>query len=237
MAQDKGGRAPGMELLEEALSLVMNRKKAGEAVDRMEEAFGSLAAVFRAPQGQLEDVARLEEIPRRYLQLTLELARSYLEDQAGQMLRIYDLRSRADAFRPKFLGKKNEIVCLMLLDGRGHLRYNDVLLEGSVSEVPIYLRKIVRLCIEYQVQQVVLAHNHPSGNPAPSRGDMLATCRVALALESIDAQLVDHLIFTEDDMFSFQESGMLGSILRHNLSLHKETLTVVEEIYKQLPPV
>ena len=181
MAQDKGGRAPGMELLEEALSLVMNRKKAGEAVDRMEEAFGSLAAVFRAPQGQLEDVAQLEEVPRRYLQLTLELARAYLEDQAGQMLRIYDLRSRADAFRPKFLGKKNEIVCLMLLDGRGHLRYNDVLLEGSVSEVPIYLRKIVRLCIEYQVQQVVLAHNHPSGNPAPSRGDMLATCRVALA--------------------------------------------------------
>ena len=49
MAQDKGGRAPGMELLEEALSLVMNRKKAGEAVDRMEEAFGSVAAVFRAP--------------------------------------------------------------------------------------------------------------------------------------------------------------------------------------------
>ena len=82
---------------------------------------------------------------------------------------------------------------------------------------------------------LVLAHNHPSGNPAPSRGDMLATCRVALALESIDAQLVDHLIFTEDDMFSFQESGMLGSILRHNLSLHKETLTVLEEIYKQLP--
>ena len=144
------------------------------------------------------------------MQLTLELARAYLEDQAGQMLRIYDLRSRADAFRPKFLGKKNEIVCLMLLDGRGHLRYNDVLLEGSVSEVPIYLRKIVRLCIEYQVQQVVLAHNHPSGNPAPSRGDMLATCRVALALESIDAQLVDHLIFTEDDMFSFQEKRHAG---------------------------
>ena len=60
---------------------------------------------------------------------------------------------------------------------------------------------------------------------------------MALALESIDAQLVDHLIFTEDDMFSFQESGMLGSILRHNLSLHRETLTVLEEIYKQLPPV
>ena len=122
------------------------------------------------PRGQLEDVAQLEEVPRRYLQLTLELARSYLEDQAGQMLRIYDLRSRADAFRPKFLGKKNEIVCLMLLDGRGHLRYNDVLLEGSVSEVPIYLRKIVRLCIEYQVQQVVLAPQPSQRQTPPPAG-------------------------------------------------------------------
>lgn len=209
MAQDKGGRAPGMELLEEALSLVMNRKKAGEAVDRMEEAFGSLAAVFRAPQGQLEDVAQLEEVPRRYLQLTLELARSYLEDQAGQMLRIYDLRSRADAFRPKFLGKKNEIVCLMLLDGRGHLRYNDVLLEGSVSEVPIYLRKIVRLCIEYQVQQVVLAHNHPSGLALPSEADHTATARVQRALDTVGIQLLDHIVVADGDFVSMAQNGQL----------------------------
>ena len=121
----------------------------------------------------------------------------------------------------------------MLLDGRGRLRYNDILLEGSASEVPIYVRRIIRLCIDYQVQQAVLAHNHPSGNPLPSRSDLLSTCQIILALESIDARLVDHIIFSEDDYFSFAESGMLRSLVDKQLSLHREAEQAARQLHEQ----
>lgn len=239
MAQRKnGGYRPGdqegMELLGEALGFLLPETQARAAALALGETFGSLAAVFRAPTAELVRAAGIDRHTARYLEVTLKLAQACLEDQASGMLRIFDAKSRIDAFRPKFLGRKTEAVCLMLLDGRGRLRYNDILLEGSVSEVPIYVRKVVRLCIDYEVQQAALAHNHPSGNPVPSRSDILATCQLIQAMESIDARLVDHIIFAEEDCFSFAQSGMLQALLDKQLLLHREAEQAAKEIHQQL---
>lgn len=223
----------GLGLLRQALGFLLPEQQAQAAAQNLQDTFGSLAGVFRAPREELVRAAGIDQQTARYLEVTLKLAQACLEDQAAGMLRIFDTRSRVDAFRPKFLGRKTEAVCLMLLDGRGRLRYNDILLEGSASEVPIYVRRIIRLCIDYQVQQAVLAHNHPSGNPLPSRSDLLSTCQIILALESIDARLVDHIIFSEDDYFSFAESGMLRSLVDKQFSLHREAEQAARQLHEE----
>lgn len=196
-------------LLREALGYVLPAPEAEQANAALLSAFGGFGGVFAAPESELLRVPGLGEETARFLGLVTALSRAYLEERAGDLRRIYDTDSAVEVFRPKFLGRKTEAVCLLLLDGRGRLVYNDIVCEGAVSEVPLYIRRLLQLCIEYDVEDVMVAHNHPSGNPAPSRNDLVMTDRLEQALESIDAQLCDHIIITDDDYYSFAKSGML----------------------------
>ena len=134
-----------------------------------------------------------------------------------------------DLFRPKFLGRSTEAVGLMLLDGRGRLLYNDILAEGSISSVPIYIRRLLQLCISYDAQNVMLAHNHPSGNAAASRNDIVATRQVEMALESVDATLNDHIIFAGEDTLSFAKSGWLAAVKQEVHARRQEELNAARE--------
>lgn len=220
------------QLLCQALEYVLPREKAQASAGELLERFGGFAGVFLAPEGEL---ARLVgEKPARYLRLTTSLARAYLEGSASDLKRVYDTQSAVELFRPKFLGRSTEAVCLMLLDSRGRLLYNDILAEGSISAVPIYIRRLLQLCIAYDAQHVFLAHNHPSGNAAASRNDIVATRQVEMALESMDATLNDHIVFAGDDYLSFARSGWLGTVKREVRALRREELRLAGEEERSL---
>ena len=75
----------------------------------------------------------------------------------------------------------------------------------------MYIRRLVGLCIQHDAQAVLLAHNHPSGQAAPSQEDIVVTRQVQAALMSIDAALQDHIIFAGEDVMSFRDCGLLAS--------------------------
>ncbi len=152
-----------------------------------------------------------------------------MEDSSRDLKHVYDTDSAVELFRPKFLGRTTEAVCLMLLDGRGRLLYNDFIAEGAISAVPIYIRPLLQLCIRYDAQHVLLAHNHPSGNAAASQNDIVATRQVEMALESIDATLNDHIIFAGDDYHSFAKSGWLWTAKREVRRQRQEELQAARE--------
>lgn len=197
-------------LLRDVLCCLLPATKAQEAANVLLSRFGGVAGVFLAPEEELVEL--LGELPARFLRLSVGLAKAYLEDSAQDLKRVFDTDSAVELFRPKFLGRTAEAVCLMLLDSRGRLLYNEILSEGSISAVPIYIRRLMQLCIRYDAQHVMLAHNHPSGNAVASRNDVVATRQVETALEAIDATLNDHIIFSGDDYFSFARSGWLGDV-------------------------
>ena len=170
----------------------------------------------------------------RYLRLTTELARAYLEDSSRDLKHVYDTDSAVELFRPKLLGRTTEAVCLMLLDGQARLLYNGILSEGSISAVPVYIRRLLQLCIRYDAQHVLLAHNHPSGNAAASQNDIVATRQVEMALESIDATLNDHIIFAGDDYHSFAKSGWLWTAKREVRRQRQEELQASREEEREI---
>lgn len=206
-------------LLRETLGYLLPAPETERAAEALFDAFGGFSGVFAAPEAELARIPGVGEETARFLRLTTDLARACMEDRAAGLKRIYDTDSAAEAFRPQFLGRKTEAVCLMLLDGRGRLLYNRILSEGSLSQVPVYIRRLIQLCIEYDAQDVMLAHNHPGGSAAPSRNDLVATRQVEMALESIDAELRDHIIFAGEDLYSFAKSGMLAV---HQLEVRDE---------------
>lgn len=199
------------ELLRKTLSFIMPDPQAERTLEALLESFGCFSAIFLAPTQEISRISGVGEDVGRFLELVMELARTCMETKTEGLRRIYDTASAIEAFRPKFLGRKTEAVCLMLLDGRGRLIYNDVLSEGSFTEVPVYIRRLAQLCIAYNAQNVMLAHNHPSGSAIPSRNDIVVTHQVEMMLESIDAELSDHIIFAGEDTYSFLQSRTLDA--------------------------
>lgn len=197
-------------LLKEALAYVLPAGEAEGACESLLSAFGSFDGVFAAPEEVLRDIPGVGPEAARFLRLVIRLSQAYLEERSWNLRRIYDTASAVEMFRPKFLGRKTEAVCLMLLDGRGRMVYNEIICEGSLSEVPLYLRQVLQLCMEYKVEEVFLAHNHPSGMAVPSQNDLVVTDRLLVALDSINVVLCDHIIFADESYYSFLESGVLN---------------------------
>ena len=199
-------------LLEEALGLVLTPSQARKACKNLVAAFDSFERIFAAPEAVLRSIPGITEPAVRLLQLVIRLSQAYMEEQPGNYRYVYDTTSAAEAMAPKFIGRKTEAVALLMLDVQGRVVYNEIICEGSFSEVPLYLRQLLQLCIVYQVEDVYLAHNHPSGVLAPSENDLLMTDRLITALQNIGVTLLDHLIFAGDSYFSFQEDGVLKTL-------------------------
>lgn len=109
-----------------------------------------------------------------------------------------DMGHRAtEQLRVLFLNKRNE-----LLDDR-------VLAEGSVDAAPVYPREIIRRALDIGATALILAHNHPSGDPTPSQGDVEATRRVAEAARPLDICVHDHVIIARHGWTSFRALGLL----------------------------
>jgi DNA repair protein RadC len=100
---------------------------------------------------------------------------------------------------------------VLFLNSGNRLLADEVVAEGSVSETPLYPREILRRALEVGATAIILVHNHPSGDPRPSRGDMEATRRVATAASALDICIHDHVIVARSGCSSFRALGLLQS--------------------------
>lgn len=84
-----------------------------------------------------------------------------------------------------------------------------MLFAGSINHVQVHPREIVKSALRFNAAAVVLAHNHPSGNPEPSQYDRNITGRLKEALALVDVKTLDHLVIGSDGIVSFAERGWI----------------------------
>lgn len=223
-----------IRLLQQILEGRMPAEQAEKAARSIWRTWGSLGSIILAPEESLAAAPGMDRDAARCLRLALELARAYLEEQAEDAKRVADARTAMELFKPMYLGRRSEAVGAILLDGGRRVIYSGIVCEGAVSAVPLYVRTLVRLCIDYNADSFLLAHNHTSGSVEPSKQDILTTKQLELALGCIDVRLRDHIILTDSDQFSFSESGLLKTITEGKLAERRmeltETLDLVDEL-------
>lgn len=100
---------------------------------------------------------------------------------------------------------------LLFLDGKNHLIRDEVQGRGTINHVPVYPREIAKRCLELKAAGIIMVHNHPAGQPNPSRGDIIMTQNIEMALKVIEVKLIDHLIITKKAQTSFRQLGLLGT--------------------------
>lgn len=184
---------------------------------RLLQKFGSFDRVLDAPYEELLKVKGIGPSAATFLKLIPAVSRRYLEEKALEKGRAYSIEEAAQILIPKFVGRQKEAIAVLLLDSKGIPLYSGIVAEGSIHAVPVYVREIIQLATNYGADTLILAHNHPSGNAAPSTGDITATKEVLRAVESVNMTLGDHLIIAGNDYTSFRKSGWLQALAEEQI--------------------
>jgi DNA repair protein RadC len=116
----------------------------------------------------------------------------------------------AETYCRLILGQcKEEEFMVIFLDNNNKWINSEVLFKGTINEAIVYPRAIVRKIIEYNAAKIILSHNHPSGNKNPSKQDISITQRIKDICNIIDCQVLDHIIVTAKDSFSFADENLI----------------------------
>lgn len=105
--------------------------------------------------------------------------------------------------------QRRECFMVLFLDNRHRLIASETLSIGTFNATIVYPREIVIRALHHQAAAVILAHNHPSGDPTPSEADRTLTDRLINALDMVDVRVLDHLIVGDGDLISLAERGWL----------------------------
>jgi DNA repair protein RadC len=107
-------------------------------------------------------------------------------------------------------GRRDETFITVFLNSQLEIIDIEDIQSGTVNEATIYPRKIIERALFHNATGLILAHNHPGGTPKPSRADEELTQMLVFAAGMMDIDILDHLIFTDNELFSFKEQGLLN---------------------------
>ena len=102
-----------------------------------------------------------------------------------------------------------EVFACLFLDNRHRVIAFEPLFRGTVDGTSVHPREVVRCALRHNAQAVILAHNHPSGEPEPSHADRILTDQLVAALAMVEVQVLDHLVVGDGACVSFSERGLL----------------------------
>ena len=105
--------------------------------------------------------------------------------------------------------EEREVFGIILLDSQHGVLGFERLFYGTIDNANVYPREVIKTVLKANAAAVILAHNHPSGNPEPSATDIALTKRLQSALQAIDVRLLDHLVVGGASSVSFAERGLL----------------------------
>lgn len=169
--------------------------------------FGSLAAAVGTSQRALSQVipAQAAFDLRLLHEMAVRMALAPLHDRE-----VLSSQTAVAAYLKVLLAAKSrEEVWVLFLDKRNHLILSEKIAEGTVDHAPVYPREIVRRALELDSSALILVHNHPSGDPTPSRSDIEMTGQVIAACRALGIAVHDHMIVGREQVASLKGLGLM----------------------------
>ena len=137
----------------------------------------------------------------------LELNRRGLAEEAKRHEQIRSSQDVQDLMKPLFYGLEHEEVYCLYLNRSNKVISRHRVSKGGISGSIIDVRLIIKRAIQLRASSMILSHNHPSGNVEPSEADKRMTAKVKEAAQYFDMQLLDHVIITNTERYSFADNG------------------------------
>lgn len=207
----EGGAAavPDYELLELVLFRAIPRQDVKPLARRLLEVFGDFNRVISAPEARLMEIKGVGEAVVTELKIVeaaaQRLARARMIDRP--VLSSWD--ALLDYCHATMAHRSTEQFRVLFLDRKNRLIADEEQARGTVDHVPVYPREVMKRALELEASALILVHNHPSGDPTPSRADIDMTHRIALAAETLGVTLHDHLVIGASAEVSFRSEGLI----------------------------
>lgn len=193
-------------LLELLLFYGVPQKDTSPIAHRLIERFGSLPAVLEAPARELMQIEGVGENVARLLKVTQAMRCRCTQQQTARQKVVLNSSLKAGEYLCSLLqGRETEALLLVCLDAGKAVRHCEQLESGVSDSISTTLRQIAQLCVNRNVHDIILAHNHPSGLVHPSREDIVMTRKAQDFLQEIGVNLLDHFVITDKEFYSMKD--------------------------------
>jgi DNA repair protein RadC len=186
------------ELLELVLFRALPRRDVKPLAKALLEKFGSFAEVVSAPPARLAEVAGAGEAVIAELKIVEAAAHHLARGKVRGRPVLSSWNAVLDYCRAAMAFSDKEHFRVLFLDKRNQLIADEVQQTGTVDHTPVYPREVIKRALELSATAIVLVHNHPSGDPAPSRADIEMTKAVIEAARPFGIEMHDHIIVGKD---------------------------------------
>lgn len=205
------------EVLELILYYVIPRRDTNSIAHGLIKKYGSLRGVLTAPVESLSAEPYITYSGAVLLNMFGKKGdfASLLEEEKP---RLGSLSEVVDFMRAVLADKPKEEIIVLCLDGRDRL-IRQVVSKGTVNSASTYNREILQEVLNSHAMSVIIGHNHPAGDVAPSSSDVKATARIKSVLDGVGIKLYDHVIIAGDSYYSFARQGMLEEASASTLSV------------------
>ena len=197
------------ELVEYLLALAIPRRDTKPLAKALLREFGSLAQLVSADPESLRRVDGLGDTAIAALKIVQAASLRMLKDGFRDKPLLSNWDALLDWLRADMGPIDVERVRILYLNARNMLIRDEVMSEGSIDQSDIYVREVVKRALELSAAAIIVVHNHPSGNPDPSRQDIAITRDLAGAAGKLGITLHDHIIIGGSDFRSLRGLGLL----------------------------
>lgn len=197
------------ELLELILFRAIQRKDVKPLAKEIVRTFGGLPQALAAPIERLTEIKGVSE--NVAIEMKIVHAASIKMAQARVLDRpvISSWNELLSYCRAAMADEKTELFRILFLDKKNILIADEVQQRGTVDHTPVYPREVVKRALELSASAIILVHNHPSGDPTPSRADIDMTNQIQKAAAALNIRVHDHLVIGHKSEASFKGLGLL----------------------------
>ena len=207
-----GGRdMSDYELLELLLTIAIPRRDVKPLAKELIRKFGSFAEVVNAPLEELMLVKGVKENTVAVLRIVRECSvRSSWQSLKGTDAPVIsDFDAMVDYCRSAMAYQMVEEFRIIFLNSKLYVIGEEIQQRGTVDQVAIHPREVIKSAMMHGASAMILVHNHPSGIVTPSKADMEITKRIKEAAEAVSIRLFDHLIISKSSVYSFHNQGFV----------------------------
>lgn len=199
------------EVVELLLTLAVPRSDVKQPAKALIARFGDLRGILDAPIEELRTVPGIGSVTPVALQIIRAAATLYLQQSTEGRHSLADPERLAGFWRMRIGALPHEVFEVGYLDSGYRLLRDGVerLEEGTIDRAAVYPRRVIEAALRRGAFAIVLAHNHPNGVVTPTEQDKVLTRAIALGAETVNVRVLDHLIVSTQETFSFRKAGLL----------------------------
>jgi len=200
---------PDYELLELVLFNAVQRRDVKPLAKALIDHFGGFAEVISASPERLKEINGVGERVVIELKLVHAAALRLAQGQIKNRQVLTSWSALIDYCRSSMAFKEREQFRIIFLDRKNKVLADEVQQEGTVDHTPVYPREVIKRALELNATAIILVHNHPSGDPTPSRADIDMTAKIVEAADKLGITVHDHVIIGREGHASLKQLGVM----------------------------